>query len=377
MILGVNGIRLLGQRSGVGRCIEALLKSFDEVDHPFSEVRVYTPAPLPADVVLPAVGRSVVANSGLSPGLWEQIALPRLHGKRDLLLCPSYIAPWVASCPTLLIHHGSYEGYPDAFGWWPRTRARVLYGLSAHRATQVSTVSEHSRRDIVRFYGVSPRKISVIPDGVDTKLFRPIEDAAGLADWRRRRVGEDAPFLLYVGKPTRRRNLRELLEAFALLKRGAQGDLKLVFVGVDLESSGLGQDAARLAVSPDVIGIAHLSHEELALAYNAATLFVYPSSYEGFGMPVLEAMASGTPAIALDNTAFPEFAGGVAKLLPDAGVETLREGIEALLGDSSLRERMAAAGPARAARYDWPIIARQYVELMTRIVTASGKRPGR
>ena len=118
MILGVNGIRLLGHRSGVARCIEALLRCFDEVDHPFSEVRVYTPAALPDDVALPAVGRSVVVPSALPSGLWEQIALPRAHGKRDLLLCPSYISPWAARCPTLLIHHGpgvarGIEGHPE------------------------------------------------------------------------------------------------------------------------------------------------------------------------------------------------------------------------------------------------------------------------
>ncbi len=371
MILGVNGIRLLGPLSGVGRCLEALLKCFDQVEHPFTELRVYTPAPLPADVALPAIGRNVVVASALSglPGLWEQVALPRAHGRRDVLLCPSYVAPWAARCPTLLIHHGSYEGYPEAFDWWPRTRARAIYALSAHRATRVTTVSEHSRRDIARFYGVSLKKVSVIPDGVDTELFRPIRDPEGDARWRRRVLGEEAPFLLYVGKPTRRRNLPELLEAFARLKRGVHRDHKLLLVGVDLQSTGLAARAAGLGIADDVVGVAHLPHTEVALAYNAANIFVYPSSYEGFGMPVLEAMACGTPVIALHNTAFPEFAGGVAQLLPNAEVETLHAGIEGVLGDASLRAEMARAGPIRAADYAWPIVARQYIELLTRLAT--------
>ena len=119
----------------------------------------------------------------------------------------------------------------------------------------------------------------------------------------------------------------------------------------------------------DLVGVAHLPHAEVALAYNAAAIFVYPSSYEGFGMPVLEAMACGTPVIALHNTAFPEFAGGVAKLLPNAEVETLHAGIEGVLGDASLRAEMAGAGPNRAADYAWPIVARQYIELLTRLAT--------
>ena len=163
----------------------------------------------------------------------------------------------------------------------------------------------------------------------------------------------------------------ELREAFALMKRGENRSHKLVLAGVDLRASGLAQRAAVLGVLPDVIGLPYLSHAEVALAYNAAALFVYPSSYEGFGMPVLEAMACGTPVIALDNTAFPEFAGGVAELLPDARVETLRAAIERVLRDASLRERMAREGPVRAAEYAWPIVAGRYVELMVRVAAES------
>src|ERR1700747_2092426 len=99
----------------------------------------------------------------------------------------------------------------------------------------------------------------------------------------------------------------------------------------------------------------------MVFVYNAADLFVYPSSYEGFGMPVLEAMACGTPVIALDNTAFPEFAGGVACLLPDAQVSTLETGIADLLADSLRRERMAVDGPRRAAEYDWRVVTQRYL----------------
>jgi glycosyltransferase involved in cell wall biosynthesis len=98
--------------------------------------------------------------------------------------------------------------------------------------------------------------------------------------------------------------------------------------------------------------------------YNAAALFIYPSSYEGFGMPVLEAMACGAPVIALDNTAFPEFAGGIAHLLPDARVETLVAGMRNVLDNAELRKRMAEEGPRRAAQYDWRLITRRYLDLM-------------
>src|SRR5439155_20555573 len=125
------GIRLVAQRSGVARCIEALLRSLGEVEHPFEEIRLYTPAPVDRDIYLPPRATNVVLPSRLPLPLWEQLVLPRAHGRRGVLLCPSYVVPLLARCPTFLIHHGSYEGYPQAFDWWTLNKARALYTLSA------------------------------------------------------------------------------------------------------------------------------------------------------------------------------------------------------------------------------------------------------
>src|ERR1051326_8820574 len=165
MILGVNGIRLVRDRSGVARCIEAILRCLGEMDHPFEEIRVYTPAPLAAGIVLPPCARNVVLPSPLSPALWEPWVLPRAHGRQGVLLCPSYVLPLLARCPTFLIHHGSYEVYPQAFDWWTLNKARLAYSASARRATVVSTVSEYSKRDMVKFYGLDPETIHVVPEG--------------------------------------------------------------------------------------------------------------------------------------------------------------------------------------------------------------------
>ena len=365
MILGVNGIRLVRNRSGVARCIESILGSLDAVEHPFSEIRVYTPDPLPPDIHLPARAISVVLPSVLPPGLWEQYTLPKAHGDKHLLLCPSYVVPLFARCPTFLIHHGSYEGYPQAFSWWALNKARVIYACSARRATRVSTVSEYSKKDIMRFYHLPAERISVVPDGVDTRQFRPLRDRAALSDWRRRVFGEDIPYIAYVGKPTERRNLSALIRAFAALKKEKHLHHKLLVVGADLPgTSPFRQVIAELNLDTEVVIIGHANRDEMVWVYNAADLLVYPSSYEGFGMPVLEAMACGTPVIALDNTAFPEFAGGVAHLLPDARVSTLANGISAVLGDAAWRERMASDGPKRAAAYDWGLVTKRYLDLM-------------
>ena len=373
MILGVNGIRLLGKRSGVGRCIEAVLGAMAELDHPFREIRVYTPEPLDEEVALPPGAINVVLQSALPWAMWEQLTLRKAHGNRDVLFCPSYVIPVLARCPTFLIHHGSYEGYPPAFDWWTLHKARAAYSVSAKRASVVCTVSEYSKRDMVRFYGLKPERIHVVPDGVDTRSFRPMENRARLEEWRRSTFGADVPYILYAGKPTERRNLTSLIRAFAILKKREGIPHKLLIVGADLPgTSPFRQTIAAESLESDVVVRGYATHAEMPVIYNAADLLVYPSSYEGFGMPVLEAMACGTPVIALNNTAFPEFAGGVAHLLENAGAETLKRGMLAVLSDPAWRARMAKDGPARASTYDWRAVTRRYLDLM--IPLAGGGR---
>jgi glycosyltransferase involved in cell wall biosynthesis len=373
MILGVNGIRLIGNRSGVARCIEAVLNCLAELDHPFDDIRVYTPKPIEADVRLPAGARNVVLPSALPFGLWEQFVLPRAHGPKDLLFCPSYVIPLLARCPTFLIHHGSYEGYPQAFSWWTLNKARAIYSLSAKRATAVSTVSEYSKRDMVRFYGMKPERIQVVPEGVDTRLFRPMADQEQLVKWRMGLFGSDVPFILYVGKPTERRNLSSLVRAFGALKKEKRIPHKFLIAGADLPgTSPFRRIIVEEGLSDEVFVRGYVGHDEMPLVYNSAALFVYPSSYEGFGMPVLEALACGTPVIALDNTAFPEFAGGVAHLLKDAKIATLKEGMEAVLSNPAWRAQMSEDGPRRAADYDWRLLTRRYLDLMIPLVCAAG-----
>jgi glycosyltransferase involved in cell wall biosynthesis len=364
MILGINGIRLSVKRSGVARCVEALLRCFEELDHPFTQIRLYTPEPISPDIYIPECVESVVLPSNLPFAAWEQLTMLKAHGDKDLLLCPSYVSPLAAKCPTFLIHHGSYEGFPQAFDWWTLNKARMIYKWSAKRATALSTVSEYSKRDMVKFYGIDADRINVVPEGVDTQVFHPIRDAAELSDFRTKIFRKDVPFIVYVGKPTERRNLSALIRAFAELKRDGYPH-KLLICGASLPgSSPFRKVIEELRLESEVAILDYVTHEEMPLVYNAASLFIYPSSYEGFGMPVLEAMACGAPVIALDNTAFPEFAGGIAHLLKDARVETLKNGMAQVLGDEAWQKQMSEDGPKRAAGYDWRILTRRYLDLM-------------
>ena len=238
------------------------------------------------------------------------------------------------------------------------------YRLSARRADLLITVSESSKRDMVECYGLKPDKIHVLSEGVDTRIFRPIRDEVTLREFRIRHLGADRPFCLLVGKPNRRHNTVAVLQAFSQFVRESSRDHLMLFIGTGLPGLCV-EDLARAAGMEDRLRIiSHAEHDMIALATNAADVVLYPSSYEGFGMPVLEAMACGRPVIALNNTAFPEFAGGIAYLAEDARPETLSRAITEIVNDASMRRRMEEEGPKRAAGYDWRIIAPRTMDLL-------------
>src|SRR5262249_11836896 len=157
--------------------------------------------------------------------------------------------------------------------WWRRQKAYWAYKYSARRADRLITVSEHSKRDMVKFYGIAPAKIHVIPVGVNTSHFRPIDEPQRLADFRRRMFGEDVPFILYVGKPVKRRNVPALLEAYGRLVRERRLPHRFVCIGSELPGMRLVPLIKQLGLEQRVTLIGHAAHDFIALAYNSCSLF--------------------------------------------------------------------------------------------------------
>ncbi len=366
MDLGINGIRLMGKRYGVGRYIEYLLRHWAGMACPFDRIRFYTPGGLDESLELPTGIEHQIIPSSLPNAYWEQVVLPRHHGRKDLLFCPSYVSPLAARCRTVVTHLGSYEALPTAFPWYERVKTRLIYQLSAKKADLVITVSESSRADITRYYGVPPEKIKVIPLGVDP-AFRPLDDPDVLQRIRRRYWGTTRPYILFVGKLSKRRNIPQLISAFAKLANERRIPHGLLLVGQDPVGQNIPQLVKSLGVEDAVVQREFATHEELIDIYRAADLFVYPSSYEGFGIPVLEAMACGVPAIALNNSAFLEFADGAAYLAKDGSVDELYRAIDTVLLSPNLRAQLRRAGIQRAQDFGWEGIARQTMEALAAV----------
>ena len=280
---------------------------------------------------------------------WEQGALPARAAQLGAaaLLCPANLAPLAFTRNVVVIHDAAPLRHP---GWYSRAYAawqrRVLPPI-ARRALHVITDSEFSRGELRELLGVE--RVSVVPGGVDP-AFSPAADS-GLA---RAALGLARPYVLCVASHTRRKNIAALaLAARALAPDGIEvvvaGGHRPQFAAED----GLG----------DLRLLGHVPDELLPGLYAGAEAFALPSLYEGFGLPVLEAMASGTPVVATDATALPETCGGAALLVPPDG-DAFRAALTALVGDGSERKRLRAAGRRRAAGFSWDATARAVDELL-------------
>jgi len=305
--------------------------------------------------------------------MWEQgvqpVAIRRLG--LDLLHAPAFVGPLWSSCPVVLtIHDLSFLFFPQGFRPLNRWYLSLFTRLSVRRARRIIAVSQSTRRDLKRCYGLPSAQIDVIYNGVDPG-FHPWSEAEVTAF----RIVHGLPdrFLLFVGTLEPRKNVVRLIEAYARLSRprpplflvGGTGWLyDEVFARIE-----------SLDLNDEVRHVGYVPAEDLSGWYNAAELFVYPSLYEGFGLPPLEAMACGTPVIASNSSSLPEVVGEAGILVDPANTEALTEALERVLRDSQLRETLRAKGLTQAQRFSWRKTAQGTVETYQRaLLEKEGER---
>jgi glycosyltransferase involved in cell wall biosynthesis len=289
--------------------------------------------------------------------LWEQALQPWAVRKArvDLLHSPAHVGPLVSDCPFVVtVHDLSFLLFPKNFRRLNRSYLQTLTRLSVHRAQRIITVSESTKRDVVQQYGISPAKIDTIYNGVDPS-FRPLPHDQ-VREFRRT-MGLPERFLLFVGTLEPRKNVVRLIEAYARLSKG-RPPLMLIGGKGWLYEEIFGRVEA-LGLTGEVRFVGYVPSDALPLWYNAAELFVYPSVYEGFGLPPLEAMACGTPVITSPASSLPEVVGPAGLLVDPTDPEALAEAMEQLLTARDLQEQMRAAGLAQAQVFSWEKTARR------------------
>lgn len=369
MRLGVNAVRLTRPFTGVGRYIECVLDEWSRMDHGCAEIVLYCPAPIDPDSVVFPVERFTtrVVGSEVPDPLWEWRWLRRAAEDVDVLFCPSYTVPFAYPGKCAVSYLGPSENRPLSFAWWRSRAYDRLYRYSARRADHVFACSQIVKRRVVEVYGVPANKIDVT-FLASSSLFRPLDDGELLATIRRRLVGDDSPYVLFVGKLAHRHYIPNLVEAFAQARAARGFPHKLLIVGPDYLNLDVGAMARRHGVADAVVHHPFLPHAELPAVYNAAEAFVYPASEaEGFGIPPIEAMACGVPTLTTNQGSLREFAPGAALLVESPSTADLREGLERLLTDRSLRESLRERGLRRAGEITWRKTAEKTMAALWRV----------
>ncbi len=306
--------------------------------------------------------------------LWEQLAQPVVLRRAgvDLLHAMAFAGPLVTPCPFVVtIYDLSFLRYPGAFRPWNRWYLSRFTALSARRARRVIAISESTKRDVVRLLGVPEDRIDVVYCGADD-IFRPLPGDE-VARFRRERALPDR-FILFLGTLEPRKNVQTLVRAYSRWRRIEPGIPRLVVAGgKGWYYDQIFAEVERLGLTGEVIFPGYVRQEELPMWYNAAELFVYPSRFEGFGLPVLEAMACGTPVVTTNAASLPEVAGDAALLVPPDDEPALIEAMRRALNDGDLRREMTVKGYAHAATFTWERAARQTVTTYQRAL--SGEYP--
>ena len=355
MKLGINGWRIHGQRTGVGRYLLNVVKNWtpDKACGRFDEINFYTPKPLDRqDIPLPENIRERVIEPNWRMLVWENLRMAPVADD-DVIFCPSYTRPLLARGKTVVTTHDvNVRMFPELFPPSARVFYDRLYCWSARRAVLVLTTSDAARQAVAHCYGVPLERIRVV-HLAPAEIFRPLPDNGLLAETREQYLRSSAPFFLFVGKLTARRNVPKLIKAFAELKHRTSLPHKLLVIGLNTSNLNITALADELGVSNHVVHRDYVSDEDLNLLYNAAETFIMPSTFEILSLPVMEAQATGTPVVTIDTPGLRETTGGAAFLMSKADVPEMVEAMSRLASDAALRRELAERGLISAQRFSW------------------------
>ncbi len=368
MRIGIDGLALSSHTGGDETYLRNIVRALTAIE-PDNSYTLFLNQRLPDDYIPGAEHINQVVMRPPIAQLRVPVSLPiaALQAHVDLLHV-QYMAPWYYPHPIVVsVHDIAYERYPYYFPPSLLMQLRAVVPLTIRRAATVLTLSEFSKRDIMRRYSVPSEKIVVTPCAADP-MFRVVHDPVRLTAVRER-YATGADFILAVGNLQPRKNLKTLIEAYVRLRRADALRCKLVIVGRrGWLSDGTFVAARNSGYSDELVFTEYVPDDDLVALYNAADLFVYPSVFEGFGLPPLEAMASGTPVITGNASALPEVVGDAALTVDPLSAEAMATAITTILGDSKLKAELVARGLHRATAFSWEKTAHIILDVYRRAV---------
>ena len=287
---------------------------------------------------------------------YEQAVLPLRCSGLDVLFCPGFTAPAISSCPTVTtIHDLQHKRHPEYFRWFERPFWRYFVWQAVHSSARLVAVSEATRADLLRYYSIRAGKIAVVHHGVEPEFFS-LRDA--------RQARQSSPILLCPSTTHPHKNHALLLKCFARFSL-VHPEWQLVLTGVTgFADRSIRQQIVALGLESRVQVLGWLPRRELYDWFERAAAVVYPSTFEGFGMPVVEALAAGIPVACSDIEPLRTIAGDAALFFGPSSGACLLQALEQIALDQRLRARLANAGPLRAAAFSWPLCARQTLAVL-------------
>ena len=355
--IGVNALYLIpGGVGGTEIYLRRLLTALSGIDRE-NEYFVFTNLETGLDLIPPQSNfhwkpQAVHARFRPARILWEQTMLPMeaARYRLDVLFNPGFTAPVLAPCPLVTVFHDlQHQRHPEHFRWFDLPFWKLLLWASAHRSRRLIAVSEATREDLVRVYHLRPGRVRVVLHGVEPEFFT--------LDRTR-----TEPFVLCVSTLHPHKNLARLIRAYACRPR----DWRLVIAGMrGFFTDVLVALIAELGLQDSVQLTGWIPREELLQLYARAQAFVYPSTFEGFGMPVLEAMAAGIPVACSDIPPLREVAGEAALFFDPLSEEAIASALDRIIADATLRAKLEISGPERARSFTWERTARETLAAVT------------
>lgn len=321
------------------------------------------------------VVRTSFLRGGVPAGGWwypRHSSIRRLVGDVDVFHAFDYLRPRPDEIPLVVsVLDVTTRLHPEAHQWLNRVRDGWKLEWARRAPDRIIAISEATRRDLVRLLGVDPERVDVTP------LARghqdPVEPAIGPVEARRRFGLEDAPYVLTVGTLEPRKNQARLIQAFESLPE-CFGGVRLVLAGGrGWKMDEIQRSIQRSPAAARIHTLGFVSADELDALYRGATVFAYPSLYEGFGLPLLEAMAAGVPVLTSTISSLPEVAGDAALLVDPLSVESIRSGLERLLADAALRRELSARSREREGEFTWERTARLTLKSYRRAIAERGE----
>jgi glycosyltransferase involved in cell wall biosynthesis len=314
--------------------------------------------------------RAVSDNAG-AYSIREQVSVPLdlRREQADLFHAPHYVLPPLTPCRSVVtIHdciHLRFPQYlPSRLGY---AYARSSLWIAAHRSARILTVSEASKRDILEYFSVPESKIAVIYNAIDERFNE--EPPADEVMRVRERYQLNDPFILYAGNIKPHKNLERLIEAFHLIRKGELEYVKLLIIGDEISKyATLRRTVHRYKLHKHVRFFGFVPDATLAILYRLARVFVFPSLYEGFGLPPLEAMASGTPVITSNVSSLPEVVGDAAMLIDPYQPDAIAGAMRRVMLDDRLRDDMRERGFARVREFSWGRSVRRIKEIYDEVL---------